>query len=218
MSQERTLTMNEYKTCTKCLQTKPISAFHKLKDKHKARCADCIKEHWHANKQLMNSYSRKSYQKHRDKKLHDQKLYSLANPEIVKATKKRYLENNPINRKESLAKYRKKNAKQILAEKRNYYGNNSEKWLGYAEIRNKRLKSNFKVTTKEIIRLLQKPCVYCQQNASVEIDHIIPLARGGQHRIGNLIGSCLPCNRSKNAKFIMEWRLLQKKMTKATSL
>ena len=212
MSQERTLTMQEYKTCTKCLQLKPITGFHKLKNKRKAQCAECIKKHWHANKELMNSYSRKSYQKHKDKKLRDQKLYRLANPEIVKATKQRYVANNPIKRKESVAKYKKQNAKQIMAQKRNYYGNNSEKWMDYADKRSKRLKSNFKVTTKDVVRLLETNCAYCRDNPSVEIDHIIPLARGGQHRVGNLIGACLPCNRSKNSKFVMEWRLLQIKL------
>ena len=201
--------MEESKACTKCLQIKPISAFHKLKEKRKAQCAECIKENWHSNKERMNSYSKKSYQKNREKRLLSQKLYALENPEIVKATKRKYLENNPIKRKESVSSYKQRNRESILGQRRNYYGKNSDKWRRYAEQRAVRLKSDFLVTTKEILKLLDKICVYCNVSASVEIDHIIPLAKGGQHRIGNLVGACKQCNRSKSDKFVMQWRVLQ---------
>ncbi len=204
--------MDQYKTCTKCGQTKPITSFHKLKDKRKSQCADCIKANWHANKERMNSYCRKSYAKNKDKRLSAQKDYAQKNPEVVKATKAKYIANNPIKRKESMAKYRKTHADEILAKKRNYYGKNSDKWVRYASERGMRAKSDFVVNSKEIISLLRKPCVYCGSSQSREIDHIIPLSRGGEHRLGNLIGACRPCNRSKGGKFVMEWRLLQIKM------
>ena len=50
-------------------------------------------------------------------------------------------------------------------------------------------------------------CLYCNASPAVEVDHIVPLARGGRHAIGNLAPSCGPCNRSKAALLLMEWRL-----------
>ena len=34
-----------------------------------------------------------------------------------------------------------------------------------------------------------------------EIDHMIPLSKGGGHTIYNIVPACRSCNRKKNAKF-----------------
>lgn len=65
--------------------------------------------------------------------------------------------------------------------------------------------SCFVVSKNEILKMRQKPCIYCGEKSS-HIDHVIPLSRGGQHRIGNLAPSCMKCNLTKNNKFISEWR------------
>ena len=50
-------------------------------------------------------------------------------------------------------------------------------------------------------------CSYCGDvDGPFEIDHIIPWSRGGTHEIENLTLACKPCNRSKGAKTISEWR------------
>lgn len=63
----------------------------------------------------------------------------------------------------------------------------------------------FRVTPKEIRRLLAGPCAYCGDQAE-HIDHVTPLARGGRHSIGNLVGACAACNLSKSKKLLVEWR------------
>jgi hypothetical protein len=40
-------------------------------------------------------------------------------------------------------------------------------------------------------------CAYCD-NPAVEIDHKLPLSRGGAHAFENLAMLCLPCNRAKH--------------------
>lgn len=54
-------------------------------------------------------------------------------------------------------------------------------------------------------------CEYCRANivnAEFEIDHIIPLGRGGEHSERNLATCCPDCNRHKSgkhpAKFVLE--------------
>ncbi|MFF8817799.1 HNH endonuclease [Leucobacter sp. NPDC015123] len=53
-------------------------------------------------------------------------------------------------------------------------------------------------------------CTYCAEPFStsnpLEWHHIIPIARGGRHSVGNLAPSCKRCNRNKQIKFITEWR------------
>lgn len=62
------------------------------------------------------------------------------------------------------------------------------------------------VTDRDLARLLNQWCAYCDCCMSEEIDHIIPLARGGRDAVGNLTGACSFCNRSKNDKLLVEWR------------
>ncbi len=43
-------------------------------------------------------------------------------------------------------------------------------------------------------------CAYCGidgKDAELQIDHIVPVAKGGSHHISNLVTSCRACNQSK---------------------
>ena len=52
--------------------------------------------------------------------------------------------------------------------------------------------------------LLQKfgrKCVYCgAENVPLNIDHVVPKARGGSNRISNLVLSCVNCNQKKDSQ------------------
>lgn len=48
-------------------------------------------------------------------------------------------------------------------------------------------------------------CAYCESDAPLTMDHVIPLVRGGRHAIGNLIPACGSCNSSKNSRLLIEW-------------
>ena len=53
-------------------------------------------------------------------------------------------------------------------------------------------------------------CAYCLTDFStdhckLEIEHIIPISRGGKHEINNLVPSCKKCNRQKGELTIEEW-------------
>lgn len=47
-------------------------------------------------------------------------------------------------------------------------------------------------------------CVYCGDPADT-LDHVVPLTRGGEHSISNLVPACRPCNSSKHDKLLSEW-------------
>lgn len=74
------------------------------------------------------------------------------------------------------------------------------------QIRNRLLSGNaFKLLSKEIANLYKQPCYNCGTRDNLSIDHIIPLSRGGNHSIGNLMTLCRPCNSSKGKKLLVEW-------------
>lgn len=70
----------------------------------------------------------------------------------------------------------------------------------------------YEVSGRDLQRLVARfggTCAYCQQEPYKHLDHVMPLARGGRHVIGNLLPSCSACNLSKGAKLLAEWRLIK---------
>lgn len=65
---------------------------------------------------------------------------------------------------------------------------------------------NYVILDKELRRIYNQACVACGTMENLSMDHIIPLARGGSHSVGNLMTLCRSCNASKSKKTIMEWR------------
>lgn len=49
-------------------------------------------------------------------------------------------------------------------------------------------------------------CRYCDaRGVALECDHVVPVAKGGDHHDSNLVTACKPCNRSKAAKTLEDW-------------
>lgn len=57
---------------------------------------------------------------------------------------------------------------------------------------------------REVIAFFGARCVYCG-GPYENLDHGIPLARGGRHLLSNLYPSCEMCNKRKGTKTIGEF-------------
>jgi hypothetical protein len=52
-----------------------------------------------------------------------------------------------------------------------------------------------------------RQCSYCRSgDGPFEIDHVVPVARGGSDNPVNLVVACRSCNRSKGALLVEEWQ------------
>lgn len=71
--------------------------------------------------------------------------------------------------------------------------------------------AGYRITDRDWLRLVWRYegcCAHCgAKTPNPTMDHVIPLSRGGTHGIGNIVPACSSCNLSKNASFVMEWRM-----------
>jgi CRISPR/Cas system Type II protein with McrA/HNH and RuvC-like nuclease domain len=74
----------------------------------------------------------------------------------------------------------------------------------------KKLESNEK-NMSELLRQnkqmldMEKKCAYCNSDKDIQLDHIIPLSKGGWDIFDNLVFACKKCNLSKSNKSLIEW-------------
>lgn len=173
------------KQCSKCGESKPLSEYHRdkhSKDGHVQRCKECVKIKtldW--------------LEKNRERNAENcRKRYAL-NPEPYKQNAYNWVTKN-------------KERKKILD--RQYQINNPHVYRNTKQKRKVKLAQNgvYDITRKELKKLYESPCVYCANTKNIQADHVIPIARGGTHSIGNLVSACKTCNTSKGAKTITEWQ------------
>lgn len=176
--------MSDYRVCIDCSQAKDLAEYYLYTNgKPYIRCKACHKLKKQQNRQQYpKTYA--SYQ---------QRIYWL-DPEIARKRSRDWAADNrskvsEINRKHS-KKYPEK-----MREKRARRRARAEK------------NGIFFITSKEKLKLYKSPCFYCGSKVSIQLDHVIPIARGGRHSIGNLVAACAKCNNQKKARYIMEWRL-----------
>ncbi len=119
-----------------------------------------------------------------------------------------YAANNSDRNRIASRKYRKNNPEKVSEIGRAWRQRNPEFAVNKSAQRRAKAKLNgaYLVTKKEIFKLRQSPCFYCGEKGQSTIDHIIPIARGGTHSIGNLVAACGFCNSSKSKLTITEWK------------
>jgi HNH endonuclease len=159
-------------------------AKHPLTEEQKAADNLRRKQHYHANIDHAKEAGRIWRMKNRDKKLKDDAQWQIDNPERVKARNKRWQD---------------KNRDAVRSFTRNYRAK-------------KKAAAGFH-TGEDIKDLFQSQngiCA-CGCGASLsdgyDVDHIIPVSRGGDNWPSNLQLLTPTCNKSKNDKTMEEWMI-----------
>lgn len=207
--------MNQSKTCSKCGQVTPLENFRinrAAKDGRQSACKPCQRKVYEARAEHYKAKSRAYRAEHIDEIRQQQREYSARNAEKKRETARRWYRDNPDRAKQlRRATYSRdrlhwiaktKEWKQANRERANRSDNQS------IHRRRARMRVNgvFDIRPIEIARLYRQACAYCGSRESIQLDHVIPIARGGTHSIGNLISACSSCNASKGSLTITEWR------------
>jgi 5-methylcytosine-specific restriction endonuclease McrA len=166
-------------------------------------CKSCSskykKEYAQKNREQINDYARSRYQKNKD-------AYSLAN--------KKYTDKNKEKIYKKTLEWRMLNQNKVSQYKKKYQKNNPT--VSKDSVNRRRARKlnaeTFKISKREIKAILKSECRKCGSLTNIQIDHIIPLSRGGRHSVGNLQPLCRSCNASKGSKLWIEFILENKKI------
>ena len=221
--------MEQSKTCTKCRQIKTLADFHKAsdsKDGYRANCKECKRSqrsksrfanheivlqkeaaYRDANRSAINANKTVRYAANPEK--HREQARANYNPATQKKRSAIYRLNNPQKIIDNNYRYRQNNLEKVKAEAKKWRALNKVKLANYENERRARMHANgvFKISKKELTKLYSSPvCFYCQEPTDdIQMDHVIPIKKGGTHSIGNLVPACAGCNQSKLNKTITEW-------------
>jgi 5-methylcytosine-specific restriction endonuclease McrA len=135
---------------------------------------------------------------------------------------------NPDYMRSYNLQYRKDNAERLAAQKADYYQANREaldaraaawraahpdetKAMARQSEQRRRAKQRengvYEISPKDMDRLVRQPCAHAHRggcDGRMEIDHILPISRGGSHGIGNLQMLCRRHNASKSNSLEVE--------------
>lgn len=187
------------KVCSQCELDLPLDCFSPNGERLRSNCRKCQakkrKVFVSQNKDKVLEQNHLSYENNKTTILDKKKTYHIENREVILDNHKDYY---LINREAVLAKviaYRKEHPEV-------YRASNSKR-------RAQKRGAICDVTSAQIERLKKEYsycCAYCgcqtDENNPLHIDHMIPLSKGGQHLIENLLPACRRCNLKK---FNMGW-------------
>lgn len=108
-------------------------------------------------------------------------------------------------------KWREANIAQARAADRAYRAKHPEKVIAHAEKRRARLAgAEGEFSWQDVLDLLhlqRRFCYYCSgKMVKFQVDHFIPISRGGSNWPDNIVIACRSCNLSKSAKMPWEWK------------
>jgi len=138
-----------------------------------------------------------------------------ANPTRYNAYSRKWREENPKAMQAAREKWAKENPERLREMRAAYAKANPEKVRDIAHRRRAR-KLNCDIGASKMIVMWEKgwrkrrsvACYWCGANgrpSTFHVDHVIPLAKGGPHEIGNLCISCAACNFRKSSKPLSRW-------------
>lgn len=204
------------KRCGKCGYTKPMEAFSRdrqRKDGRYPRCKACHRENYRAwesadparARQLARARSRKWRNANPDKQRAATAAWKAANSERVAMTSRIWRETNPERASARFHIWYARDPEAAKASSRE----RSRRWRAAHPEAVRALRRTRKFTERdcEYIDILSAdPCAYCGA-VTEHIDHIVPVAVGGDDSWTNLTGACALCNERKTSLPLLRFLL-----------
>lgn len=164
------------KACARCLVTKKNTEFSRNKNSKLGTRSWCKA----CFKIYADRDNKMRYAASRERELRRTAEWATRNHEHVLA---RSRQRRAINPAPAIATANRRRARKLMAKGR---GVTAEDW-------------------QQILELHDRRCAYClEKSQALEMDHVIALARGGDHDPDNIVPACTSCNSSKNDKSLLE--------------
>ncbi len=189
----------DIKICSQCKIKLPTTCFSPNGSKLRSNCKLC-----------QAAKRRKFVSENKEKVLLQTRISAKKHKNSIQKKKKEYHIKNRENILEKHHIYYSDNKEKILAKNKKYAKEHPE--VGVVRSQNRRARMNkcfSNITGAEIKSLKEKykyRCAYCKcktdKNNPLQIDHKVPLSKGGAHILENILPSCRKCNLSK---FTMDW-------------
>lgn len=164
------------------------------------------------DKEATAQYRREYYETNREREREQQRLYRELNAARIAEIEKRWREANPEYAADYQQQYYLANKESLAQQNKQWRQAHPVKMLEYSARRRARKRgADIGTVTSEIILQMLKDqdglCAYCEVelDAGFEVEHMIPLVRGGKHCWSNLAISCPTCNRGKGSKTVEEY-------------
>lgn len=197
------------KKCTKCGELKSLELYHKDKRGRMGRVAAC--------KVCVSARLKKYYDENTEsvkKKVRDR--YSVADKEKIRESKQKYRDKTRARTSKRQSDWYKKNRDHCASLASEWRKNNADRVREYARIsaHSRRVAGGSRIDADKWRMRLDfygGKCIYCSSQDNIEIEHRIPISRGGSNLAANLVPACRSCNRKKSDKTEFEFKELLSK-------
>lgn len=210
------------KECTRCKTIKPLESFsinRRDKSGRQPKCKDCNAKYAAENSEREKQRAHDHYWKdHEYTLVHRKELRQRPEARAKKAEQdKKYYEENKEKIQNRYRTWSRSNRDSLNEYHRNWYQENIEhaRILNRAKGHRRRLNclrnGNNTLTSDQVREIIESStqCYYCLKNCEeLSLDHVVPISRGGQNCIENIVSCCKSCNSSKNDKLLHEWCII----------
>lgn len=171
------------------------------------------KQYNEGRKKRKNASWKKWYERNKEKVCKSQRDYYEKNKEEVLNKAKEYREDNRhlVNERSRISRLKHYDKEKQKERNKQYYLKNPISVIESRHRRRARLNSASGHATKEQIQARfdyhGNKCYYCGDSSSrLEIEHRIPLSRGGSNWPANIVPACKHCNNKKHTKTEREFK------------
>lgn len=197
------------KKCSKCKVDRPFDMFTRTvltKDGLYPQCKECRKAYRVNNKEKIKEKDRLYNKNNNEYVTKKKREYYQKNKDKVYKQNKAYRDNNKEKVQDRFRLYYQKNKEEIAKKAKEY--RKTDKWkisVKNSHYKRRTITKKGDATSEQLSELQQnaKVCYWCNKplkNKVVHVDHYIPLSKGGEHTLSNLVISCDTCNLKKHAK------------------
>jgi len=139
------------------------------------------------------------------------------NLEAARKSSSNYSKNNREKERNKVKKWRENNPEHHKQITQDYINSPHGKALRHNnQIKRRANLGNQEITVEEWLSVMEMndwKCIYCDKKLAgkrnITVDHLIPVSKGGQHRVGNLVPCCNWCNCSKRDWLLKDWYIFQ---------